>query len=136
MLGVILCTHSNLAQGFKDAVEMIAGEQENFEVICFMNGDDLDGLKEKIENHINFFASQGMPSCVLVDLYAATPFNISLALSMEHEVDVICGVNLPILLEVLLSRDSINTTNFHDSLDLIINQSTNSIKLLNGKDLL
>ena len=40
MIGVIVCTHSTLAQGLKNAVEMIAGPQENFDAVCFMNGDD------------------------------------------------------------------------------------------------
>ena len=48
MIGVIVCTHSTLAQGLKNAVEMIAGPQENFDAVCFMNGDDPEDLKEKI----------------------------------------------------------------------------------------
>ena len=48
MIGVIVCTHSTLAQGLKNAVEMIAGPQENFDAVCFMNGDDPEDLKEKL----------------------------------------------------------------------------------------
>lgn len=42
MIGVIVCTHSDFAQGLKNAVKMIAGKQDNFDCICFMNGDDAE----------------------------------------------------------------------------------------------
>ena len=78
MIGVILCTHSDFAKGLRNAVEMIAGEQSCFDSFCFMNGDDVDELSEKIAAAAQRYIDQKMPFCILVDMFAATPFNASL----------------------------------------------------------
>ena len=52
MIGVIVCTHSTLADGLKNAIDMIVGTQENFDVFCFMNGDDVDELREKLDRAV------------------------------------------------------------------------------------
>ena len=52
MIGVIVCTHSTLADGLKNAIDMIVGTQENFDVFCFMNGDDVDELRENLDRAV------------------------------------------------------------------------------------
>ena len=83
MIGVILCTHSDFAKGLRNAVEMIAGEQSCFDSFCFMNGDDVDELSEKIAAAAQRYIDQKMPFCILVDMFAATPFNASLKYTAE-----------------------------------------------------
>ena len=89
MIGVIVCTHSTLAQGLKNAVEMIAGPQENFDAVCFMNGDDPEDLKEKLGELVKKYNDNNIPCCLVADLFAATPFNTALALSMENDLEVL-----------------------------------------------
>lgn len=59
MVGIVLCSHSNFAQGLKDAVEMIAGPQANFEAVCFDGNTDLIELSEEIKAVSSQFA-QGL----------------------------------------------------------------------------
>lgn len=133
MLGVIVCTHSVLADGLKQAVNMIAGEQENFDTLCFMNGDDLEELSQKMRDCVIKYKEQGIPCCIMVDILSATPFNTALAISMQEDVEVISGVNLPLLLEVLLTRGSIEGNETHEFLTNAMNSVKESMQIINGK---
>ena len=62
MFGVILCTHSTFAEGLKNAIEMIAGKQEDFETICFMNGEDPDDVSKEMDEIISKFKNKGIPT--------------------------------------------------------------------------
>ena len=106
MIGVILCTHSDLADGLQRAVEMIAGKQEHFDSICFYNGDSLEGLEKRLKAVAAVYEAKKMPYCFIVDLYAATPFNTALKIALESGAPVISGANLPLLLDLLLSREA------------------------------
>ena len=91
MFGVILCTHSTFAEGLKNAIEMIAGKQEDFETICFMNGEDPDDVSKEMDEIISKFKNKGIPTCIIVDMFAATPFNVALRKSIEKSAFVITG---------------------------------------------
>ena len=135
MIGVIVCTHSTLAQGLKNAVEMIAGPQENFDAVCFMNGDDPEDLKEKIGELVKKYNDNNIPCCLVVDLFAATPFNTALALSMENDLEVLTGANLPLLLELLMSREMWDSEDLHAFLENAMNSVRESMVCINGKAL-
>lgn len=135
MIGVIVCTHSTLAQGLKNAIDMIVGPQEDFDVFCFMNGDDVDELREKIDSAVTKYEEKKMPCCILVDLFAATPFNAALTISMQKGVDVITGVNLPLLMDVLLSRTMFEDGDIHAFLEHSLNSVKDSMKVYNGMNL-
>lgn len=136
MIAVLVCTHSTLAQGLKEAVEMIAGKQEDFDVLCFMNGDDPEELKEKLSASVQRYADQGKECCVLVDLFAATPFNTALALSMETGTAIATGVNLPLLLEVLIGRSLSEEESVHAFLEKAMERVKDSMKVVDAKALI
>lgn len=135
MIGVILCTHSTFADGLKNAVEMIAGEQENFDSVCFMNGDDPDELAERLTALAQKYKDQNMPYCFIVDLYAATPFNTSLRVALENEGNIITGANLPLLLDILLSRMTFEGENIHDFLEYSMNNVKESMQVIDPQTL-
>lgn len=135
MIGVIVCTHSTLAQGLKNAVEMIAGPQENFDAVCFMNGDDPEDLKEKLGELVKKYNDNNIPCCLVADLFAATPFNTALALSMENDLEVLTGANLPLLLELLMSREMWDDEDLHAFLENAMNSVRESMVCINGKAL-
>lgn len=102
MIGVVICTHSNFAQGLKDACEMIAGKQENFEAIGFMGDEDLMELGERIKTVGEKFED----GCIyVVDLLNATPFNASLIAIAQTENVIISGASLPLVIELLIKRN-------------------------------
>lgn len=101
MIGIVVGTHSTLAQGLKSACEMIAGPQENFESICFMGDVGLLELGEQMKAA----GGQYEDGCIyVVDLLNATPFNASLLAIAGTKNVVLSGASLPMLLELLTMR--------------------------------
>lgn len=136
VIGVILCTHSTFADGLKNAVEMIAGKQENFDSICFMNGDDLSDLEVRINQAASKYQAQNMPYCIITDLFAATPFNVAMKHSIESGACVISGASLPLMLEVLISRENFESKDLQAFLEASLNSVKDSMKVINAQAML
>lgn len=104
MVGIVVVSHGPLADGLKGAAEMIVGPQEHFETVGMDPAADIDRLRGEIESAV--LAVGGKDAAVVfVDLMGGSPSNSSAYLAVDG-VPVVCGVNLPMLLEVLLSRES------------------------------
>ncbi|HVB22565.1 MAG TPA: PTS mannose transporter subunit IIC [Ktedonobacteraceae bacterium] len=104
MIGIVLVSHGPLAEGLKGAAEMIVGPQECFLAVGMDPAADLDRLRAQIEAAVAEVASDGMDALVLVDLMGGSPANASAYLATGG-TPVICGASLPMLLEVLTSRE-------------------------------
>ncbi len=136
MIGVILCTHSVFADGLKEAIQMIAGKQDNFDSICFLNGDDPEELSERIQEAAQRYRDAGIPFFIAVDLYAATPFNATLRVALEDNITVMTGVNMPFLLEVLTSRDSFDGGDLKAFLEEALESAKASMQVIAPQELL
>lgn len=105
MIGVVLVTHTEYGLYLLKAAELILGPQEN----CFFVSVDVTKEVEKslgeIKNGVKQ-SDQGDGVVILTDMFGGTPTNLSLSLLnlSEHRLEVITGVNLPMLLRVLGSR--------------------------------
>lgn len=104
MIGFVLTGHGQFAPGLKSAVDMVAGEQPNFEVVPFAGseavtfGDDLRTCIAKMRQ-----ACDGV--LVFVDLLGGTPFNQAIPMTTELDnVTVVTGTNLPMLVELVMTR--------------------------------
>lgn len=104
MVGIVIVSHGPLAEGLKGAAEMIVGPQERFRAIGMDPAADLDRLRGEIEAVVAEVASDD-GALVLVDMMGGSPSNASAYLAVGG-TPVICGVNLPMLLEVLTTRES------------------------------
>lgn len=133
MLGVILCTHSTFADGLKNAIEMIAGPQTNFDSICFMNGEDPSDLQERINQAALPYIENKLPYCIIADLYAATPFNVAMTHSIDTGAIVVSGANLPFLLEVLISREMQEMDDVKTFLNNCLENAKDSMKVVDAK---
>ena len=132
MIGLILCTHSDLAKEFANAIEMIAGKHKNFDAVCFHNGDSIEELQETLKKLGEKYSSQNIPYCYLVDMLGATPFNSAVIASRESDANIISGVNLSLVLELLTSRDMFDGNDLNKFLkDIVLNakESMQVIKL-------
>jgi mannose PTS system EIIA component len=108
LIGIVLVSHGPLAEGLKGAAEMIVGPQERFLAIGMDPAADLDRLREQIEASASEVAAGDEAGVlVLVDLMGGSPANASAYLA-TNGITVICGVNLPMLLEVLTTREHAN----------------------------
>lgn len=103
LIGIVLVSHGPLAQGLKGAAEMIVGPQERFQAIGMGVAADVDQLREQIEAAAAE-VNDGTGTLVLVDLMGGSPSNASAYLAASG-TPVICGASLPMLLEVLTSRE-------------------------------
>lgn len=135
MIGVIVCTHSDFAQGLKNAVEMIAGKQDNFDSICFMNGDDAEELSERIADLAKKYKNENQPYCIITDMFAATPFNAALRFNAENGGYVLTGANLPLLLEILMTRDSFEGDDLQLFLNNVLSSVKESMQVINAKEM-
>jgi len=110
MIGILLVTHGTLAEGLKDAAQLIIGERENFSTIGLFTEDSVDALPVRVRQAVSAFENvDGV--LILADLFGASPFNAAARAAYKLEstpVNVVTGVNLGMLLEVLMQRESKN----------------------------
>lgn len=107
MKGIIIVTHSNMANGTKEAAEMIVGEQENFYALGFYVGEGLEDLHSKIQKIID--ENNCDEWIIFTDMFGATPANVSSIIATENKATVITGFNLGMILECVALRDSVET---------------------------
>ncbi|WP_163654592.1 mannose/fructose/sorbose PTS transporter subunit IIA [Listeria sp. PSOL-1] len=105
MVGIILATHGEFAEGILQSGSMIFGEQENVKAITLMPSEGPDNVKAKMEEAIAGFDNQD-EVLFLVDLWGGTPFNQANNLFEEHKDKwaIVAGLNLPMLIEAYASR--------------------------------
>ena len=107
MIGLILVTHGQLAQEFVSAMEHVVGPQAAIESVCIGPQDDAQGRREEISEKIAE-VDQGQGVIILTDLFGGTPSNLAISLLEEGRVEVIAGINLPMLIRLAGARKSMN----------------------------
>ena len=105
MIGIIIVTHGNLALELKSAMEHILGAQKNIEVICISSDDDLDERKKDIEGSIKKIGNNN-GIVMLTDMFGGTPSNLAISFLKTGKIEIISGVNLPMLVKLIGLRDS------------------------------
>ena len=100
MLPVIIVTHGDLASSLIKTSRMIVGKQEALFVVELKEGDSVEELGKRIKE----FLDVNEEAIILTDLFGASPTNASTALLKEYPVEIVTGVNLPMLLDLLLDR--------------------------------
>ncbi|MFD3157560.1 PTS sugar transporter subunit IIA [Haloimpatiens sp. FM7330] len=104
MVAIIVGTHGRFSEELLKSSEMIFGSQENISSITFEPGESADGLVEKYEQQLKKLDTKD-GVLILVDLFGGSPFNAASRVAIENEnMDIVTGVNLPMLLEVFGSR--------------------------------
>lgn len=134
MVGVLILTHGKLADGLKNSVEMIMGQNESFNTLGLYEGDDFAEFKEKVLEQICELDS-GEGVIVLVDLFGASPynsvmFNYQEIKRREKNIRLITGVNLPMVIESLNAR---NYTSIDKLYEEVMQMGVNNIKGFNGE---
>jgi PTS system mannose-specific IIA component len=107
MIGLILVTHGRLAQEFLVAMEHVVGKQQNIETVAIGPNDDMEQRRADIASAIKK-VDAGKGVIVLTDLFGGTPSNLAISLLEAGRVEVIAGVNLPMLIRLEGARRSMN----------------------------
>lgn len=105
MIGIIIVTHGNLALELKSAMEHILGVQKNIEIICISSDDDLDERKNDIKSSIKKIDNNN-GIVMLTDMFGGTPSNLAISFLETGKIEIISGVNLPMLVKLIGLRDS------------------------------
>ena len=105
MIALIVSTHGNFSEELVKSSEMIFGSQTNVGVVTFKPGEGTDNLVDKYNTLINELdCTDGI--LFMVDLFGGSPFNAASILALKNnKMEIVTGVNLPMLLEVFGSRD-------------------------------
>ena len=105
MIGMILVTHGKLAEHFIDAMEHVVGQQDNVATICIGPNDDMERRRQDIADAIAK-VDTGKGAVILTDLFGGTPSNLAISLLDTGRVEVIAGINLPMLIRLAGARKS------------------------------
>ncbi|MEO7504185.1 MAG: PTS sugar transporter subunit IIA, partial [Sphingomicrobium sp.] len=97
--GLVLVTHGRLAAEFITAMEHVVGPQEAIAGICIEADDDMEARHTDIADAIQQ-CDQGQGVIILTDLFGGTPSNLAISLMKSENVEVIAGVNLPMLIRL------------------------------------
>ena len=103
MVGIIVVAHGELARAFEDTARMIVGPTEAFKSCSFAQGTDVDDLRKLLKNSIKE-VNRGEGIIILTDMFGGTPSNISLSFLENGKIEVITGVNLPMVITALTKR--------------------------------
>jgi mannose PTS system EIIA component len=103
MIGLVIVTHGKLAVEFRAALEHVVGPQSALETVSIGPEDDMGQRREEILAAVQR-ADQGEGVIVLTDMFGGTPSNLAISVMDEARVEVIAGINLPILVKLASIR--------------------------------
>ncbi|HEV7436701.1 PTS sugar transporter subunit IIA [Rhizobium halophilum] len=99
MIGIVLVTHGKLAEEFRHAVEHVVGPQKYIETVSIGPEDDMDQRRQDILDAVKL-ADDGSGVIILTDMFGGTPSNLAISVMDSGRVEVIAGVNLPMLIKL------------------------------------
>ncbi|MGH1418034.1 MAG: PTS sugar transporter subunit IIA [Hyphomicrobiaceae bacterium] len=103
MIGLVIVTHGGLAAEFRAALEHVVGKQQQLETIAIGPDDDAVQRRAEIIAAIGRVES-GKGVIVLTDMFGGTPSNLAISVMDDAQVEVIAGINLPILVKLVSVR--------------------------------
>jgi len=105
MIGLVIVTHGCLADEFRNALEHVVGPLENVVTIGIGPQDDMEKRREDIAVSVSD-VNAGAGVIILTDLFGGTPSNLAISLMETGRVEVIAGINLPMLVKLAKMRDA------------------------------
>ena len=129
MIGILVVTHANLGATLIETVEFIIGsEQDKLLSVSINIQDNPDSLRKKIKSGISKVRTDD-GVLILTDMFGGTPSNLSYSFLEEGHIEVISGVNLPILLKAVGSRKKLD---MEALTSLLVDYGKKSISLASG----
>ncbi len=104
MIGLVLVTHGRLAEEFRHACEHVVGPQDRFETVSIGPEDDMEQRRRDIVSAVTR-ADDGAGVIILTDMFGGTPSNLAISVMESGKIEVIAGVNLPMLIKLSGSRE-------------------------------
>lgn len=104
MIGMVLVTHGHLATEFRAALEHVVGPQKQLQTITIGPEDDMESRRSDIVQAVSNVDS-GDGVVVLTDMFGGTPSNLAISVMNGEKVDVLAGINLPMLIKLASVRE-------------------------------
>jgi PTS system mannose-specific IIA component len=104
MIGIVLVTHGRLAVEFRAALEHVVGQQQQIEAVMIGPDDDVERRRHDIIEAVKRVDS-GDGVAILTDMFGGTPSNLSISVMNRPKVEVLAGINLPMLVKLAKVRD-------------------------------
>ena len=105
MIGMVLVTHGRLAAEFIAALEHVVGPQTNIAAICIGPEDDMEQRRQEILRCVADVDS-GEGAVLLTDMFGGTPSNLAISVMDRGKIEVIAGINLPMLIKLASLRQN------------------------------
>ncbi len=105
MIGMVLVTHGHLAREFRAALEHVVGPQQQVATVSIGADDDIEQRRKDILTAINIVDS-GNGVVVLTDMFGGTPSNLAISVMNGGNVEVVAGINLPMLIKLASERET------------------------------
>ena len=105
MIGMVLVAHGQLANGFRAALEHVVGPQSQIETVAIGPEDDMEQRRGDILSAVSR-VQDGCGVVLLTDMFGGTPSNLAISVMDGGRVEVICGINLPMLIKLASVRES------------------------------
>jgi PTS system mannose-specific IIA component len=105
MIGIVLVTHGRLATEFLAALEHVVGGQTQIAAICIGPDDDMEQRRQEILKSIGE-VDTGDGAVLLTDMFGGTPSNLAISVMDRPKVEVVAGVNLPMLIKLASLRQT------------------------------
>jgi PTS system mannose-specific IIA component len=102
---MVLVTHGQLATGFRAALEHVVGPQSRFETITIGPEDDMERRRADILSAVGR-VQDGSGVVLLTDMFGGTPSNLAISVMDGGRIEVICGINLPMLIKLATVRET------------------------------
>ena len=103
MIGLVVVSHGRLAEELVSALEHVVGDQDKVRAVCIGADDDMEKRRDDIKQAIED-ADRGEGVLILTDMFGGTPSNLAISLLEPGKVEVIAGVNLPMLIKLAEAR--------------------------------
>lgn len=104
MIGIVLVTHGRLASEFVAALEHVVGPQRNVRAVCIGPDDDMEQRRKDILESVAA-VDDGDGVVLLTDMFGGTPSNLAISVMDTAKVEVIAGINLPMLIKLASLRE-------------------------------
>ena len=104
MIGIVLVTHGRLAVEFVSALEHVVGPQKQVATICIGPDDDMEQRRRDILDAVET-TNSGNGVVLLTDMFGGTPSNLAISIMNKANIEVIAGINLPMLIKLAAVRE-------------------------------
>lgn len=99
----IVLNHGRFGEELIKSAELIVGKTENIRAISLLSGMSIEEYYQEVHSYLETLKGEIL---ILCDLYGGTPSNVGMMMQREFSLHVLCGVNLPMLIELILKRNN------------------------------